>query len=1532
MSEKGASRVTNLNQSDIKQSTNSIVAQTNFKNDDERFAFNKIENIDKYISNNTVYKDRLSNSSNFESQKLDINRYLLTSEKNLESMNEKIIIKANMDIEDCSSSTSDEHEKEYRIKPSKLTFLEEDYGEDDTTIADSQRFIFNNNENTSSSYSLSYDKTLSLEPITSDFLTKNNKNEEIACDDENEELYSNESTTTDFFADFIKDLGSNFINTHIRDVEHDFVASRKNTLKPLQKLSEQDIQDFICDDLKNQPILSENDDDYETIFDHGIKIKKKKKEKDTRFLKDTAKQFFEQQKEERLATKLQLVEEDFLRIFLNGFQEVELENNYQEFISKQNTKKFSLIMLIICLTSTLFSIMDFFKTRYWYIKLLLVFFSLIIIIYSINVKIVVYKLRKILTFTMVSSVFCALLANVYLTKKSNFYEIIVSMTFFHTFNENGIFFPVLYFLMSLVYITVLLFYEKDLIEIFPNDMLINNSVTLLFINVFGFSYNYYIEKIYRQIYLRTFASKKIVNSCDFSSVVTCKTIYSLLPQTLAKMVLNGKTIIQKPFFNTVVVYVKLYGIEELFYQCSNNKDCDIDIYMQRPNRKQCIDIVHFIFEELDSICDFYAMEKLYFNNNYEYVMCSNLSIKDYNRVHNACRAAIDIRNFICSFADQLKFYFLQCSIGVYRSDLDVDLQFSTKYKFDIFGKALNKAKVLSKNCKINHIHIGKSIKDKIDKIDFEYVENNQPEHETLDFSDSQIRLQTYYLIKQLRCIWFLPKLYTEYNLKDIRFIDYKKYKNYTSYLSDSITTKKLFIFNLKYRNNTYSENSNDLGVRSDDSSSTSQNYKYGQKTFSVHNKQYLKPLYICENDNIYELMKQNESYVDNLKNVVVQNSNCNYNCEYRPERKKKIVLQQTIPLKNNEEEILKDCESMSVHSLETNSIQMNIFKTKNSTAHDSEFLTLSNEDSSPLNKNRNYSNIKNRNTQNFDVEAQKWYRPLKSNRRHKNNNDLDFDTEFIDNNNKQSNIDKPKEYGFKRKNKNNDNSWTKKLFSDNIDRIIAFKQQLSNNVFKIQDLQFFSFIQQHDRYSQMKKTDEDSQYVEKNNDHKTKSAFDYFVFEDYCCLRWKRINISQQTIKNFETQFKNNSLFFFSFMLMYYIVKLFLSSNDDSFIIPEVYSISFKIHICIACLIILRMLMNIFLKKDRWDILLFILIYAAEFYETFLVSQKSVYFSYFTAISMCYISLFMKFKLKNMILLFFMYAILYIANSIQFSKDYNLIEPMIVLFLFFLSILSKSFINYCIAKNYELYEIIVEKTKTINFNEITLSTILLHSFPTQWIATLNDKNFKTSRTSNNCIFTRIKLVNYEELRKLSQIGSNYTSVCKNKLFSDIEQIIDKRVDYFNFEKIYNQCGEYIILANMEDENINIKFVSEKMVSLCYDLYDSIYKYIQSLKEGEKYVASNGLELLFVVDYGCCTTALIGLKKMNCNVFGIPNTVTKHVVERERQSKILFTEKFVEQCPLFDNHKFLLISKYKIINGLETNIYRLQEKELEKRIE
>jgi hypothetical protein len=176
-------------------------------------------------------------------------------------------------------------------------------------------------------------------------------------------------------------------------------------------------------------------------------------------------------------------------------------------------------------------------------------------------------------------------------------------------------------------------------------------------------------------------------------------------------------------------------------------------------------------------------------------------------------------------------------------------------------------------------------------------------------------------------------------------------------------------------------------------------------------------------------------------------------------------------------------------------------------------------------------------------------------------------------------------------------------------------------------------------------------------------------------------------------------------------------------------------------------------------------------------------------------------------------------------------------------------------------------------------------------------------------------------------------------FGKIGQIINDKVNHFKFEKLNNHCGEYIILANMDDnQSANLKQISKNVLALTFALYDAIFEFINTLPdEGFKYACQRFISVSLFVDFGICTTSLMGLKKTNCNVFGLSNAITKQISSRNGiNGKILFTENFTAKCPMINNLSFVRYRSFDLLSNNIKNIicYELvdiQNQQQEKRL-
>jgi hypothetical protein len=97
---------------------------------------------------------------------------------------------------------------------------------------------------------------------------------------------------------------------------------------------------------------------------------------------------------------------------------------------------------------------------------------------------------------------------------------------------------------------------------------------------------------------------------------------------------------------------------------------------------------------------------------------------------------------------------------------------------------------------------------------------------------------------------------------------------------------------------------------------------------------------------------------------------------------------------------------------------------------------------------------------------------------------------------------------------------------------------------------------------------------------------------------------------------------------------------------------------------------------------------------------------------------------------------------------------------------------------------------------------------------------------------RFKMQGYEIMRRFFEKPEMRQRYHGDKFFSTIEELINNKVKFFGFEKYNDQCGEYVILCNMEDdENAKLKKNAEEMISLAYSIYNSIRvsNYIATLR-------------------------------------------------------------------------------------------------------
>lgn len=90
-------------------------------------------------------------------------------------------------------------------------------------------------------------------------------------------------------------------------------------------------------------------------------------------------------------------------------------------------------------------------------------------------------------------------------------------------------------------------------------------------------------------------------------IITYKIVYSILPPSFANKVLNGEFKINEYYLSIATVFVKINGLDLLFYYSKMNNSCLNNQFNNRPENSDCIALINMIYEELDAICDFYGM-------------------------------------------------------------------------------------------------------------------------------------------------------------------------------------------------------------------------------------------------------------------------------------------------------------------------------------------------------------------------------------------------------------------------------------------------------------------------------------------------------------------------------------------------------------------------------------------------------------------------------------------------------------------------------------------------------------------------------------------------------------------------------------------------------------------------------------------------------------------------------------------------------------------------------------------------------------
>lgn len=271
----------------------------------------------------------------------------------------------------------------------------------------------------------------------------------------------------------------------------------------------------------------------------------------------------------------------------------------------------------------------------------------------------------------------------------------------------------------------------------------------------------------------------------------------------------------------------------------------------------------------------------------------SIGLRDEHASINACLAALDIRDFISEFSNTIDFLDLRCSIGIYIGELFVELDFSDKYQFDIFGKAFTMAKKLSHNPNVNQeslIHIGDSIAKKLDKDFFEHSELTNSK--SIDTTESGIHLSTHHLFGKLRNDFVVPKIYNSFPLQHIQSTAFSTNRNYINYVQSLVSGRKIFCFQKQQNNlNTFkatsqklsfiseqNEKNNQLPINGLTSSVREQPQNTSQKKRTEY--QYRKPLYVCSDSKMLLIMQINREFIDNLRNIVFKTPNYSENTDF----------------------------------------------------------------------------------------------------------------------------------------------------------------------------------------------------------------------------------------------------------------------------------------------------------------------------------------------------------------------------------------------------------------------------------------------------------------------------------------------------------------------------------------------------------------------------------------------------------------------------------------------------------------------------
>lgn len=384
-----------------------------------------------------------------------------------------------------------------------------------------------------------------------------------------------------------------------------------------------------------------------------------------------------------------------------------------------------------------------------------------------------------------------------------------------------------------------------------------------------------------------------------------------------------------------------------------------------------------------------------------------------------------------------------------------------------------------------YIHIGQSVFNNISYDDFELQpnENSKPAD---DMPSNGVHLRTHFLIAKRNNIYRMPRLFKNFDLKDIRESNMKNQSNYKAYLTTMIETKKIFIFNPKNKTKISS-----IDVTDD---------YYETKLDSKSAKQYFvyeKPFYLCQNRKLIDLVFENKKMVENIRNVIFTSSmfgieNNNDEDFFSQVEFVNTKVYQQLTAKEKEKLLKKNPKLRSQNTTITN--------------NNKNVIPLEEFESTAIADRENKSAIadtaaKNENDENNNLGSSTLHKRKVSIRKTNPDNDDDDNVHFDNNNDNEEEEDKSsnnynnskskREKDIeKQENEKNVQSKSSNLFSPK-NLIANFKQSLVNRVFKIGDIQALYFL-----------TKNQKKQAKKEN---TKNVFHYFVVDKCFSIGWKKV-------------------------------------------------------------------------------------------------------------------------------------------------------------------------------------------------------------------------------------------------------------------------------------------------------------------------------------------------------------------------------------------------------------------------------------------